>query len=87
MTGGVFLGIHLRLHNHAPQHVVIGLAFHQQAADELGATSSVGRAKKEWGSGWESVVAQRAEALTILFAHKPSHQLLLRFNGSLILFS
>ncbi len=36
MAGGLFLGIRLRFHNHAPQQLASGLAFHQQAADELG---------------------------------------------------
>ena len=36
MAGGVVLGIRLRFHNHAPQQLASGLAFHQQAADELG---------------------------------------------------
>lgn len=73
--------------NHAPQQPTIRLALHQQAADELGVTTLAGPAKKEWGSGWESVVAQRAEALTILSAHKLPHHLLLRFKGSLIPFN
>ena len=36
MAGGVVLGIRLRFHNHTPQQLAIRLAFHQQAADELG---------------------------------------------------
>ena len=36
VTGGVVLGIRLRFHNHAPQQLAIRLAFHQQAADEVG---------------------------------------------------
>ena len=36
VAGRVVLGIRLRFHNHAPQQLAIGLAFHQQAADELG---------------------------------------------------
>jgi len=36
LAGGVVLGIRLRLHNHAPKQAAILLAFHQQAADELG---------------------------------------------------
>ena len=36
MTGGLALAIRLRFHNHAPKEVAIGLAFHQQAANELG---------------------------------------------------
>ena len=33
------------------------LALHEQAADELGATCSAGRAKKAWGRRWEGVAA------------------------------
>ena len=36
MAGRVVLRIRLRFHNHAPQQLAIRLAFHQQAADELG---------------------------------------------------
>ena len=36
VAGGVALAIRLRFHNHAPQQLAIGLALHQQAADELG---------------------------------------------------
>jgi hypothetical protein len=36
VTGGLVLGIRLRFHNHAPEQLAIGLAFHQQAADEIG---------------------------------------------------
>ncbi len=36
MAGGLLLGIRLRFHNHAPEQLAIGLAFHQQAADQLG---------------------------------------------------
>ena len=36
MAGGLLLGLRLRLHNHAPQQLAIRLAFHQQAANELG---------------------------------------------------
>ena len=36
MAGGVVLRIRFRFHNHAPQQLAIRLAFHQQAADELG---------------------------------------------------
>ena len=35
VPGGIFLGIRLRFHNHAPQELAIGLALHQQAADGL----------------------------------------------------
>ena len=36
VTGGLVLRIRLRFHNHAPQQRATFLAFHQQAADELG---------------------------------------------------
>ena len=36
MAGGVVLGIRLCFHNHAPQQLASGLAFHKQAADQLG---------------------------------------------------
>ena len=36
MLSGLLLGIRLRFHKYAPQQLAIGLAFHQQAADELG---------------------------------------------------
>jgi hypothetical protein len=49
VTGGLALAIRLRLHNHAPKEVAIGLAFHQQAADELGG-DDLGGAGEE-GSG------------------------------------
>jgi len=35
VAGGLLLGIRLRFHDDAPQKLAIGLAFHQQAADEL----------------------------------------------------
>jgi len=36
VAGGLQLRIRLRFHKYAPQQLAIGLAFHQQAADELG---------------------------------------------------
>jgi hypothetical protein len=33
VAGGFALAIRLRFHNHAPQQLAIGVAFHQQAAD------------------------------------------------------
>ena len=36
VEGGLLLGIRLRFHKYAPQQLAIGLAFHQQSADELG---------------------------------------------------
>ena len=46
MAGGLLLRIRLRFHNHAPQQLAIGLAFHQQATDELGG-NHFGRAGEE----------------------------------------
>jgi len=36
VAGGLLLGICLRFHKYAPQQLAIRLAFHQQAADQLG---------------------------------------------------
>jgi len=36
VAGGLLLGIRLRFHHHAPEQLTLGLALHQQAADELG---------------------------------------------------
>jgi len=44
-----FLRIRLRFHNHAPQQLTIGLAFHQQAADELGGDDLGGAGEEGWG--------------------------------------
>jgi len=46
VAGGLLLGIRLRFHNHAPQQLAIGLAFHQQEPMSSAATTSAGRAKK-----------------------------------------
>jgi len=46
MASGLLLGIRLRFHNHAPQQLATFLAFHQQAADELGG-DHLGRAGEE----------------------------------------
>ena len=47
VAGGVVLGIRLRFHNHAPEQLTIRLAFHQQAADELGGDDLGGAAEKD----------------------------------------
>ena len=53
MAGGVVLGIRLGFHHHAPEQAAVLLAFHQQAADELGG-DQLGRAgEKALGKGWE----------------------------------
>jgi len=44
-----FLRIRLRFHNHAPQQLTIGLAFHQQAADELGGDDLGGASEEALG--------------------------------------
>ena len=49
MAGGVALAIRLRFHNHAPQQLTRGLAFHQQAADELGGNQLGGAAEEGLG--------------------------------------
>ena len=49
VASGLALAIRLRFHNHAPEQLAIGLAFHQQATDEVGG-DQLGRAgKKLWG--------------------------------------
>ena len=49
VAGGFLLGIRLRFHNHAPQQLAIGLAFHQQAADELGGDNLSGAGEEGLG--------------------------------------
>ncbi len=52
VAGGVVLGIHLFFHNRAPKEVAIGLAFHQQATNQVGG-DQLGRASEEgYGSGF-----------------------------------
>jgi len=53
VAGRVVLGIRLRFNNHAPQQLAIGLAFHQQAADELGCNLLGGAGEEGLGEGWE----------------------------------
>ena len=47
VAGGVALAIRLRFHNHPPHQLAIRLAFHQQAADELGGDDLLGGAGEE----------------------------------------
>jgi len=55
VAGGLLLGIRLRFHNHTPQQLALGLAFYQQAADELGG-DHLGRAGEEGlGERWEGL--------------------------------
>ena len=49
VAGGLLLGIRLRFHNHAPQQLAIRLAFHQQAADEVGGNLLGGAGEKGLG--------------------------------------
>jgi len=49
VAGGLLLGIRIRFHNHSPQQLAIGLAFHQQAADELGCNLLGGAGEKGLG--------------------------------------
>ena len=53
MAGGVVLGIRLRFHNHAPQEVAIGLAFHQKATDEVGSNLFGGAGEETLGEEWD----------------------------------
>ena len=57
VAGGLALAIRLRFHNHAPEQLTRGLAFHQQAADELGGDDLGGAGEEGLGDCWESVVA------------------------------
>jgi len=51
VAGGLLLGIRLRFHHHTPQQLAIRLAFHQQAADELGCNLLGGAGEEGWGKG------------------------------------
>ena len=55
VAGRVVLGIRLRFHNHAPQQLATFLAFHQQAADQLGGNELSGAGEETLGEDWESV--------------------------------
>jgi hypothetical protein len=55
VAGGVVLGIRLRFHNHAPQQLATFLAFHQQAADELGGDQLIGAGEEALGKDWEGL--------------------------------
>ena len=46
VAGGLALAIRLRFHNHAPEQLTRGLAFHQQAADQLGGDDFGGAAEE-----------------------------------------
>jgi len=49
VEGGLLLGIRLRFHHHAPQQLPSGLAFHQQAADQLGCNLLCGTGEEGLG--------------------------------------
>ena len=51
VAGGVVLGIRLCFHNRAPKDVAIGLAFHQQAADQVGGNLLGGAGEGGLGEG------------------------------------
>ena len=53
VAGRLLLRIRLRFHNHAPQQLARGLAFHQQAADEGGGNLLGGAGEEALGEGWE----------------------------------
>ena len=53
MTGGVVLRIRLGFHNHAPQQRTRGLAFDQQAANEVGGNLLGGAGEEGLGERWE----------------------------------
>jgi len=55
VAGGLLLGIRLRFHHHAPQQLAIGLALHQQAADELRRNHLGGAGEEEAGECWEGL--------------------------------
>jgi len=49
VAGGLSLGKRLSFHNHAQQQLAIRMAFHQQAADELGGNDLSGAGEEGWG--------------------------------------
>jgi len=53
VAGGLLLGIRLRFHHHAPQQLAIGLALHQQAADELRGNQLGGAGEQRLRERWE----------------------------------
>ena len=81
MAGGVILGIRFRFHNHAPQQRTRGLAFDQQAANEVGGNLH-GRAGEEgvreglgkgggYGSGLEDELRRATENQKRLMEQSP----------------
>ncbi len=55
VAGGLGLAIRLRFHNYAPEQRARWLAFHQQAADELGGNHLSGAGEEGLGEGWEEL--------------------------------
>jgi len=55
VAGGLLLGIRLRFHHYAPHQLPSGLAFHQQAADELGGDQLGGAGEEGLGERWEGL--------------------------------
>ena len=53
VAGRLVFGIRLRFHNYAPQQLAIGLAPHQQAADEVGCNLLGGAGEEGLGESWE----------------------------------
>jgi hypothetical protein len=53
VAGRLILRIRLRFHNHAPQQLAIGLAFHQQAADEPRGDLLGWAGEETMGEGWK----------------------------------
>jgi len=49
VAGRVVLRIRLRFHNHTPQKLALGLALHQQAADQLGSDDLGGAGEEGLG--------------------------------------
>jgi len=75
VAGEFLLGIRLRFHNHTPQQLAIGLAFYQQAADEVGG-NQLGGAGEEglgkvlggrggYGSGLKAISGRQEEPVFI----------------------
>jgi hypothetical protein len=67
VAGGLLLGIRLRFHNHPPQQLTIRLAFHQQAADELGGNQLSGTAEEGVGEvgGYGGGLDEVADAILL----------------------
>jgi len=71
MAGGLLLGIRLRFHDDAPQKLAIGLALHQQAANQLGGDQLGGAGEEGWGGElgrswwlWEWLIVEIKSSLS-----------------------